>query len=759
MWLIIPSIHPNNAAVSFPRSDRARETRVPALFEPKTWAVSYNAMHSRNETTRVATTPALTAKQNWVGPTPTRHNKVRRWETATEPTRDVKFRLHATGKKKTPNPPKNSDGPWEQGHKLKTETKGWTTEREETGREINSRTTLAPESDKRYQRPVSSRTPPNPTTSGHRKHCLHRATSTHSNLLVSHRGPHWSSFSKSCNSLDATRSSQNWLLSSSGRTRSETCCSTWLSCGEITRQTHVDHDLWYASHCAALPNSRHREFLFIGPIHHHWRQTPTGSLQRKERVPQLGYEGNPATVLSRSTESFLCSTRSIFALGREPKGAQPRTSTFLRLPIIQGSRQHHRRGRDAQWVRPEGPAPVEPLLSRVISVLRSSNNWRCDASSASCLSNRIWWSPVIWSILRSSPPNLVFSLASNLVSILFTVSMVLFNCSIKEDNNPGSDFASRKPLFELARMSTPAEEEPDKGARAIQIEKKSFLEIFWSPLDFSSLSPFFEGEGEIFSIFNCLFLILVFFLLFLSCFSGVFIFLIFPVNISHKKLFCDFFLFELFGKAKYIEQKKNGSCGQKQSFEFSSNEESSFFWKKNYFHIDKRWGSRARLQALLTNGASRDEVEGVRSMCIPLSLIWAAGHLLHQAIFLLFLLYIIFSKLYVEKKSSVNVFLCPLVIFANFSNICVTSFFSSFHSLVFILIFLSFFFSLLLYCQGDQKAEDKTRHQDKWVKAVVGMVNKVWKGVFCWSVFQHDRRSELMGLDQPGRMPWLIILG
>ena len=85
--------------------------------------------------------------------------------------------------------------------------------------------------------------------------------------------------------------------------------------------------------------------------------------------------------------------------------------------------------------------------------------------------------------------------------------------------------------------------------------------------------------------------------------------------------------------------------------------------------------------------------------------------------------------------------------------------FSSFHSLVFILIFLSFFFSLLLYCQGDLKAEDKTRHQDNWVKAVVGMVNKVWKGVFCWRVFEHDRRSELMGLDQPGRMPWLIILG
>ena len=34
----------------------------------------------------------------------------------------------------------------------------------------------------------------------------------------------------------------------------------------------------------------------------------------------------------------------------------------------------------------------------------------------------------------------------------------------------------------------------------------------------------------------------------------------------------------------------------------------------------------------------------------------------------------------------------------------------------------------LCFCQGDLIAEDKTRHQEKWVKPMVGMVNKVWKG-------------------------------
>ena len=51
-----------------------------------------------------------------------------------------------------------------------------------------------------------------------------------------------------------------------------------------------------------------------------------------------------------------------------------------------------------------------------------------------------------------------------------------------------------------------------------------------------------------------------------------------------------------------------------------------------------RWGSRARSKTLLTVAACRDVVERVRSMCILLSLIWAARHPLHLSFFCVFLL-------------------------------------------------------------------------------------------------------------------------
>ena len=95
-----------------------------------------------------------------------------------------------------------------------------------------------------------------------------------------------------------------------------------------------------------------------------------------------------------------------------------------------------------------------------------------------------------------------------------------------------------------------------------------------------------------------------------------------------------------------------------------------------------------------------------------------------------------------KKKCSVNVFLCPFVLFPIFRTIfwllCFdfspkSKFswqkihFSSFHFLVLFSFFLSFFLSSW-FCQGDLIAEDKTRHQEKWVKPMVRMVNKVWKG-------------------------------
>ena len=39
-----------------------------------------------------------------------------------------------------------------------------------------------------------------------------------------------------------------------------------------------------------------------------------------------------------------------------------------------------------------------------------------------------------------------------------------------------------------------------------------------------------------------------------------------------------------------------------------------------------------------------------------------------------------------------------------------------------------YFFALLFFQFFEHLTEDKTRHQEKWVKAVVGLVTKVWKG-------------------------------
>ena len=62
---------------------------------------------------------------------------------------------------------------------------------------------------------------------------------------------------------------------------------------------------------------------------------------------------------------------------------------------------------------------------------------------------------------------------------------------------------------------------------------------------------------------------------------------------------------------------------------------------------------------------------------------------------------------------------------------------SKFHGFILLFLlscFLSFFLSSC-FCQNDLMAEDETRHQEKWVKPVVTMVNKVWKGGLSLGVF------------------------
>ena len=80
-----------------------------------------------------------------------------------------------------------------------------------------------------------------------------------------------------------------------------------------------------------------------------------------------------------------------------------------------------------------------------------------------------------------------------------------------------------------------------------------------------------------------------------------------------------------------------------------------------------------------------------------------------------------------------------------------------FSSLWFFSCFLTFFLSS---CFGKgPDARGQTRHQEKWVKAEVGMVTKVWKrGLLLACFFEHDWRSELVDPSQPRRMRRLIFL-
>ena len=80
------------------------------------------------------------------------------------------------------------------------------------------------------------------------------------------------------------------------------------------------------------------------------------------------------------------------------------------------------------------------------------------------------------------------------------------------------------------------------------------------------------------------------------------------------------------------------------------------FFEKTLFYIRMSWGSRVRSKACLTIAACRDVVdvvEAVKSSYIPLSLISAARHPLHQAISLLFSVFF-FTKIGFMLK---NIFL------------------------------------------------------------------------------------------------------
>ena len=174
-----------------------------------------------------------------------------------------------------------------------------------------------------------------------------------------------------------------------------------------------------------------------------------------------------------------------------------------------------------------------------------------------------------------------------------------------------------------------------------------------------------------------------------------------------------------------------------------------------------RWGSRARLKALLTIAACRDVGERVRSVCTYLSLISAPGHSVHQPMFLLF------SPLFISHLFSVNVFLwtfCsfPVIFFRILRFTCSSTSKCSMQKIhLFLLSFLCFYSHFPLVFLVKEIWWQKTKHVTKineWRHWWEWSAGSEKRGLFLLAFFfEHDRRSELMELNQTRRMLWLII--
>ena len=159
--------------------------------------------------------------------------------------------------------------------------------------------------------------------------------------------------------------------------------------------------------------------------------------------------------------------------------------------------------------------------------------------------------------------------------------------------------------------------------------------------------------------------------------------------------------------------------------------------RKNSFKIRTRWGSRARLKALLTIAACRDLAQRVRSMCTQLSLISATGHSLHQPISLLF------SPLFISHLFSFSIFLRPFLCFSScffwFHRFTCSSkskcSWQKVHLFLFSSLCFYFSFSFRFPREGDLMAEDRTRHQNKWEKRQWWERSPGSEKVFSWRFF------------------------
>ena len=215
---------------------------------------------------------------------------------------------------------------------------------------------------------------------------------------------------------------------------------------------------------------------------------PSATLDAKHQLgaPQLGYKGNPTTTNSASPPRVSCTRHDQYLwTGRGAKGRPATYQHILRLSIIRGSWAPHlkRIARRARLRRPiSGTSPEQrDLRSQILHQLTLRSQFHI------VLVQRIWWNTIIWSILLSSPTNLVSSLAFNLESIFLTVSMVLFKRSTKDDSTPRTD-------------STSVEEEPDENVTAMLLKPIPRNKLELEPKGYLSFCGNFSIRLTIFEI-------------------------------------------------------------------------------------------------------------------------------------------------------------------------------------------------------------------------------------------------------------------
>ena len=191
-------------------------------------------------------------------------------------------------------------------------------------------------------------------------------------------------------------------------------------------------------------------------------------------------------------------------------------------------------------------------------------------------------------------------------------------------------------------------------------------------------------------------------------------------SLSRKYLFLQTFSFWTF----FLEGNIFEFFVQKLSFEISFKKRNFFKKKKNkIFFIHMRRRAHTRVKALLTIAASRDFVARVKVSC-AFSCHWSRPRDIRCIKPSLF--FPIFSKKTLLFSNCFFFWFLCFICSSIFSWQNITFYFFFFFSLFLSSCFLSFF-SLLMFCQGDLMAEDKTRHQERWVKTVVGMVTQIWK--------------------------------